>query len=281
MTLPVSGPISLSQVNTEMNRGVNEPLSLKDIYCTYLTSGTYSMNDLHGKSRSTGNITISSGMSSWAVPLGVINLYIHCQGGHGGTGGTDVYGGQVGWDGMRVYGNLAVSYGQVYHFFVGGNGTNGTSGRAGTHGNGGSSSSPTSTNFSGGRGGDAGTYSKSGSGGGAGGGGASGLYLGTKPIIIAGGGGGGGGAGQQGVVKSQQGGIIGSTIGGTGFGGTNADYGGCGGGGGGLNAGQGGSSVTQDQFGYPGTNGACLVPTGFTVNNTGQTNAAPYVYLAW
>jgi hypothetical protein len=281
MTLPASGAISLSQVNTEMSEGLTIQRSINDIFFTTLTGGTNSWDDLHGKSRSHGAINISSGMGSWTVPLGVINVYVHCQGGHGGKGGTDVYAGQVGWDGMRVYGNLAVSYGQVFHFFVGNNGTNGTNGRSGTHGKGGSSSSPTGVNFSGGNGGDAGTYYKSNSGGGAGGGGASGVYLGTTPIIIAGGGGGGAGAGHEGGIKAQQGGIITSTIGGTGYGGTNADYGGCGGGGGGLNAGQGGQGAVQDYFGWPGTNGGCLVPGGFTKDNTGQNDANPYVYLTW
>jgi len=282
MTLPTSGEISLSQINTEMSRAPTSELSINDIYFTTLTNGTNSWNDLHGKSRNRGTISIGGGWSSWTVPLGTASVYIHCQGGHGGQGGNDQHAGQVGWDGMRVYGNLPVHVGQVFYFFVGNNGTNGRNGRAGTRGYGGASSCPTTgTNFAGGNGGDAGTYWRSNSGGGAGGGGASGVYLGTTPIIIAGGGGGGAGAGRMGGIKGQQGGGSGSTVGGQGYGGTNADYGGCGGGGGGWNGGQGGQGAVQDYFGWPGTNGACLVPGGFNANNTGQNNAGPYVYLAW
>jgi hypothetical protein len=280
MTLP-TGTISMSQVNTEMNRSDTATITLNDDIVTTLTGGARDMNSLRGKSRSSGATYLGNG-GTFTVPLGVVSMYIQIAGGHGGTGGNDVHAGQVGWDGNRVYGNISVSAGQVFTAMVGANGTNGVNGRGGTHGSGGASSSPTTgENYAGGNGGDAGTYYKSNSGGGAGGGGASGLYLGGTTITIAGGGGGGGGAGGNGGIKGQQGIYVDGHVGSTGVGGTGADYGGCGGGGGGWSGGSGGTSVTQDYFGYPGTNGSNLVPSGLTQDNTGQNNAEPYVYIAW
>jgi len=53
MALPASGPISLSQVNTELGKATNAPISLGDAAVRSLSgqpSGLVDMNSLHGKS---------------------------------------------------------------------------------------------------------------------------------------------------------------------------------------------------------------------------------------
>lgn len=82
MTLPASGPVSLSDVNVEMNRSATESRSLSDIYCTTL-SGTYEMNSLHGKARAHATLYNAGG----TVPLGTTSITVSACGGGGGSGG--------------------------------------------------------------------------------------------------------------------------------------------------------------------------------------------------
>ena len=290
MTLPVTpNAISLSQVNTEMNRASDTQISLNQDYCTALSgqTGPYDMNTLHGKARSSGTTTITTGSGSFTVPLGVVALTISITGGKGGRGGTDVHAGQIGWAGDTVAGTIAVSYGQVYSYWCGGNGGNGVNGANAAGGAAGVSTSPVasgSVNFSGGRGGNSGTYPSSNSGSGGGGGGASGLYLGTTPIAIAGGGGGGAGAGSSGGVRGQSGLYTTTTVGGAGKAPVNADFGGDGAGGGGYPlGGLGGTYQAQDYDGQPGTSGKTLAPVGCT-DTAGLNAVTTYtacVSLSW
>ena len=84
MTLPASGSISLSQVNTELGRSSTAALSMND-------SG---LRTLFGVG--SGQISMSSGYgkSSYTAPSG-INVLVIAGGGGGGLYDADAFGGYV------------------------------------------------------------------------------------------------------------------------------------------------------------------------------------------
>lgn len=86
MTLPVSGPISLSQVNVELDRTANAPISMNDPAVRVLfgvASGTIAMSNGHGKSNRVAIYLTVSGVNNY-------NIFAN-RGGTYVAGKSDIY----------------------------------------------------------------------------------------------------------------------------------------------------------------------------------------------
>lgn len=105
MTLPASGAISLSQVSTEMNQASNTTISLGDAMVRSL-SGTYDMDNLHGKSRRTGqdgwggvyqvgHVPGVDTVNYFTVPYGCYSITAYVVGAGGGGSGVNWQGGDA------------------------------------------------------------------------------------------------------------------------------------------------------------------------------------------
>lgn len=271
MALPTSGPLSLSEIQTEF--GGAQPISMSEYYRggTYVNeyslapnvpvSGTIAISDFYGASHyvpQARTVTLADG-ESFVVPSTIQStLLISVIAGAGGNGGNDASPGYPAYPGRIVQAYVTVVSGDVMLASVGGAGVGGGSGSgAGTGGVGGYGGV---FGYTGGYGGNAGPNGWSGGGGG--GGGASAIKKNGSIIAVAGGGAGGGGGGWHAAGLPTQGytstGVI---TGGTGVSNGN-DGGGGGGGGGGQLGGAGGVLPGGDVGGYSGSEGADLVPAG-------------------
>jgi hypothetical protein len=272
MTLPLSGPISLQDIQQEFE-GPASPISLSQYY----KGGAYvhpysiapnvpyagnaiSLSDFYGAAKYTPIFrtqTLTNGETFTAPTTLISDLKFFIVSSFGGNGGNDVYGGYGGYPGSQVVGNVAANPGDVFVASIGGPGGNGASSSEGGGGAGGTGGA---LGYSGGVGGGAGNSGYSGAGGG--GGGATAVTKNGTPIVVAGGGAGGGGGGQFSSGQPSQGyASSGTIVGGAGV--THSgDGGGSGGGGGGQLGGAGGASVGGDQGSYSGSSGANLVPAG-------------------
>ena len=286
MALPLSGPISLLDIQAEF--GGPTPINLENYYKNgqYVTQYSYSPNvpeegpislsDFYGAysyQPVAHTVTLTDG-ESFTVPSTIVGpLTLTLTSSSGGNGGNDVGRGYPGYPGHRVTGNITVSIGDVLFASIGGAGGAGGSGSgsgfAGAAGAGGT------LGYSGGRGGNPG-YSGW-SGGGGGGGGATVVTQNGTPVIVAGGGAGGGGGGWHSNGRPTQGYIsTGSIVGGNGQDKGGGDGGGSGGGGGGQLGGIGGPLVSGDEGAWSGDDGADLIPPG---GSSAQTSANPTVIL--
>ena len=146
MALPSSGPLSLTDIQTEF--GGTNPISISEYYKggafvlttdfapNVPTSGTINISDFYGARKTTlTTLTFTTaGDNLFVVPSTVVgNLQIVTMtGGGGGGGGPDSQPGASGYGGLIVTGgNVPVSAGDIVNAFVGGGGGAGGSGGGG------------------------------------------------------------------------------------------------------------------------------------------------------
>ena len=146
MALPSSGPLSLTDIQTEF--GGTNPISISEYYKggafvlttdfapNVPTSGTINISDFYGARKTTlTTLTFTTaGDNLFVVPATVVgNLQIVTMtGGGGGGGGPDSQPGASGYGGLIVTGgNVPVSAGDIVNAFVGGGGGAGGSGGGG------------------------------------------------------------------------------------------------------------------------------------------------------
>ena len=146
MSLPESGAISLSDIQTEF--GGTNPISLNEYYKggafvlntdfapNVPTSGTIRLSDFYGARKTTlTTLTFTTaGDNVFVVPATVVgNLQIVTMtGGGGGGGGSDSQPGSPGYGGVTVTGgSFQVAGGDIVNCFVGGGGGAGGSGGGG------------------------------------------------------------------------------------------------------------------------------------------------------
>jgi hypothetical protein len=152
MAVPLTGPISLTDIATEF--GGSAPLSLSMYYKggAYVldtdfapnvpASGTISLNDFRGARKTTlTTLTFNAAGDNFVIlPATFVgNIIIGTMtGGGGGGGGPDSYPGYPGYGGRQVSGgNIPANPGDVVNFYVGPGGGAGGSGGGGGGGGGG------------------------------------------------------------------------------------------------------------------------------------------------
>ena len=152
MTLPLSGPISLSDIQAEF--GGTDPIGLKEYYKggAYVlttdyapnvpTSGPISLSNFYGAKKNTlTTLTFNNAgdnifvlPSTFAGNLTIVSM----SGGGGGGGGPDSQPGYPGYGGLIITsGNIAASAGNLINAYVGPGGGPGGSGGGGGGGGGG------------------------------------------------------------------------------------------------------------------------------------------------
>jgi len=150
MALPVSGPISLADIQAEF--GGTNPASLNEYYKggafvlntdfapNVPTSGTIGLSDFYGARKTTlTTLTFNTaGDNIFVVPATVVgNLTVTMTGGGGGGGGPDSQPGLAGYGGLTVTNSqVPVVAGDIVNAFVGSGGGAGGSGGGGGGGGG-------------------------------------------------------------------------------------------------------------------------------------------------
>jgi hypothetical protein len=150
MAIPLTGPISLTDIQTEF--GGTNPISLSEYYKggAYVlttdyapnvpTSGTISLSDFYGARKTTlTTVTYSTlGDNIFIAPATIVgNLVVTMTGGGGGGGGPDSQPGYPGYCGLIVTNaQVLVSAGDIVNAYVGGGGGAGGSGGGGGGGGG-------------------------------------------------------------------------------------------------------------------------------------------------
>jgi hypothetical protein len=145
MAIPLTGPISLTDIQTEF--GGTNPVSLSEYYKggTYVlatdyapnvpSSGTISLSDFYGarKTTLTTETFTNPGDNFIVIPATVVgNLFVTMTGGGGGGGGPDSQPGYPGYGGLIVTNaQTPVSAGDIVNAYVGGGGGAGGSGGGG------------------------------------------------------------------------------------------------------------------------------------------------------
>jgi len=145
MAIPLTGPISLADIQAEFGGSV--PVSLSNYYKggAYVlttdyapnvpTSGTISLSDFYGARRTTlTTVTYTApGDNIFVAPATIVgNLIVTMTGGAGGGGGPDSQPGYPGYGGLTVTNaQIPVSAGDIVNAFVGGGGGAGGSGGGG------------------------------------------------------------------------------------------------------------------------------------------------------
>jgi hypothetical protein len=150
MAIPLTGPISLTDIQTEF--GGTNPVSLSEYYKggTYVlatdyapnvpSSGTISLSDFYGarKTTLTTETFTNPGDNFIVIPATVVgNLFVTMTGGGGGGGGPDSQPGYPGYGGLIVTNSQTpVSAGDIVNAYVGPGGGAGGSGGGGGGGGG-------------------------------------------------------------------------------------------------------------------------------------------------
>jgi hypothetical protein len=151
MAVPVSGPISLTDIATEF--GGTNPISLTEYYKggAYVldtdfapnvpTSGTISLSDFRGARKTTlTTLTVTTAGDNLIILPATFagNLIVqNMTGGGGGGGGPDSQPGYPGYAGRTIIGgNITAAAGDVVNLYVGGGGGAGGSGGGGGGGGG-------------------------------------------------------------------------------------------------------------------------------------------------
>ena len=152
MAVPLTGPISLTDIQTEF--GGESPISLTNYYkggeyvltTDYApnvpTSGKISLDDFRGARTTTYQTTTvtSVGDNFIVLPATFVGnvMIVQMAGGGGGGGGPDSQPGYSGYGGKQISGgNIAANPGDVVNLYVGGGGGAGGSGGGGGGGGGG------------------------------------------------------------------------------------------------------------------------------------------------
>jgi hypothetical protein len=150
MAIPLTGPISLTDIQTEF--GGTNPVSLSEYYKggAYVlttdyapnvpTSGVISLSDFYGARRTTlTTVTYSTpGDNIFIAPATIVgNLVVTMTGAGGGGGGPDSQPGYPGYGGLTVTNaQIPISEGDIVNAYVGGGGGAGGSGGGGGGGGG-------------------------------------------------------------------------------------------------------------------------------------------------
>jgi len=145
MAIPLTGPISLADIQAEFGGSV--PVSLSNYYKggAYVlntdyapnvpTSGTISLSDFYGARRTTLTTFTytTAGDNIFIAPTFIVgNLIVTMTGGAGGGGGPDSQPGYPGYGGLTVTNaQVPVSAGDIINAYVGGGGGAGGSGGGG------------------------------------------------------------------------------------------------------------------------------------------------------
>jgi hypothetical protein len=252
MTLPASGTISLSDIQTEF--GGSNPIGLNEYYKggSYVTtndyapnvpaSGVIALSNFYNSKKNTFNSQTFTSSTTFTLPAtsnGILNVYVVAGGGGGGSSSDywNGYGGNGGSGGIASQTITGLTAGNTYTITVGGGGARGVYGY-------GYKDNPYADGFNGYGGGESSAFG-----------------------IIAGGGGGGGGG----------------TLGNNGTAGGGA----YGGGGGSQNGGAGGDGSGTGNYlsygggGYGSAGTASGAPGAHTPNSTDGGNGVVYITGYW